>query len=69
MRSGWARSSFSACCIITSNPRDCCSVAAHPITAMMVSITPTGGSPGSRPKTNTMSIKPIPEISPRPSPP
>lgn len=67
--SGFLRRSLSANCIITSSPCDCCSADAQPITAIMVNMTDTGGSPGSKPKMNTMISRPKPDINPSPIPP
>jgi len=66
---GCLRRIFSANCIITSRPPALCSTDAHPITARIVSITLTGGSPGVSPKTKTKMTKPMPEMSPSPMPP
>ena len=69
MCEGCLRNSLSANCIITFKPPAVCSVAAQPITARMVSMTRTGGSPGGRPNTNTSTNRPMPLMRPSPMPP
>ena len=66
---GWRRSRRSATCIIRLRPPAVCRVAAQPITASMVSITCTGGSPGTRPKTKVSRKRPMPLMRPSPMPP
>ena len=66
---GWRRSSRSAYCIITFKPPAVCNTEAQPITARIVSITSTGGLPGSNPNIKHKRNKPIPLIRPSPIPP
>ena len=66
---GLRRSTFSAACSITSSPPEACSVAEAATTAMMVSITSTGGLPGGRPNANTSTTMPMPPSSPSAIPP
>ena len=66
---GLRRSSFSACCSITSRPPEACSVAEAATTAMMVSITSTGGLPGGSLNAKTMRTMPMPPSRPSATPP
>ena len=66
---GLRRSNFSAACSITSSPPEACSVAEAATTAMMVSITSTGGLPGGSPKAKTRITRPMPPSRPRAIPP
>ena len=66
---GLRRKTFSAACSMTSNPPEACSVADAATTAMMVSMTSTGGLPGGSLKPNTRMTIPMPPSRPSAIPP
>ena len=66
---GLRRSIFSAPISKTSRPPEACSVAEAATTAMMVSITSTGGLPGGSLKTKARMTMPMPPSSPSATPP
>ena len=66
---GLLRKNFSAYFSITSSPLEACKNAEQVTTAIIVSITSTGGLPGFRPITKIKKTRPIPEIVARPIPP
>ena len=69
IRFGFLRKNFSAIWSMYLRPPAASKIAAQHTTAMMISITCTGGEAGGILKMNTSIKRPIPDITPNPIPP